>query len=269
MIKHLFSIAVLALFVAGLNSCASKQDDLNQTQGLSLDIQQKIAKLGFNPENAFAADGGYIVEGDIFLTNEDLEGNTHSDLPTLIVGNSEQYRTFNLVTGTPRTIVVSTSGSNITAGLSSAIDAAIARYNAENLSLTFVRGGSGGGGNINIRVVNTGQYIASAGFPSGGNPYPEIKYAKTYNNYSAGFMTTVIAHEMGHCIGFRHTDYMNRSYSCGTGGNEGQETTGVGAVHIPGTPTGVDPNSWMLACLSATTNRPFNANDKTALAYLY
>ncbi len=137
------------------------------------------------------------------------------------------------------------------------------------LGITMQRVSSGG--NINIRIVNTGQYIASAGFPdSNGNPYPEIKYAKKYTSgYSDGFMTTVLAHEIGHCIGFRHTDYMNRAYSCGSGGNEGQETTGVGAVHIPGTPTGPDAASWMLACLSASTDRPFNANDKTALGYLY
>ena len=266
MIKHLFKLAVLVLFVAGFNSCANKQDTPNLTQDLSQDIQQKIANLGFNPENAFAADGGYIVEGDIFLTDAEL--NSGWDGLTLRVGEAEQYRTTNLVTGTPRTIVVTTSGGNITTGLSNAIDDAIDRYNAENLSLTFVRGGSSGGGNINIRVVNTGQYIASAGFPSGGNPYNTIKYAKKYNNYSNGFMTTVIAHEMGHCIGFRHTDYMDRSYSCG-GSYANEGSSGVGAIHIPGTPTTADPNSWMLACLSATTNRPFNSNDVTALNYLY
>jgi hypothetical protein len=266
MIKHLYLLAVLALFVAGFNSCANKQDDLNLTQDLSKEIQQKIVNLGFNPENAFAADGGYIVEGDIFLTDAELNSGWNESV--LRVGESEQYRTTNLVTGTPRTIVVTTSGSNITSGLSAAIDAAIARYNDENLSLTFQRGGSSGGGNINIRVVNTSQYIASAGFPSGGNPYNTIKYAKKYNNYSAGFMTTVIAHEMGHCIGFRHTDYMDRSYSCG-GSYYNEGTAGVGAIYIPGTATGPDPNSWMLACLSATTNRPFNSNDVTALNYLY
>ena len=258
------------MFMAGLNSCAKKQDESNLTQGLSQEIQQKILNLGFSPDNAFAVEGGYIVEGDIFLTAEDLEGHTHGNLPSLIVGDAEQYNTFNLVTGLPRTIVVTTSGSNITTGLSNAINAAIARYNAENLSLTFVRGGSSGGGNINIKIVNTNQYIASSGFPTNqGNPYGTISYAKKYNNYSLGFMTTVIAHEMGHCIGFRHTDYMNRAYSCGTGGNEGQVTSGVGAVHIPGTPTSPDPGSWMLACLSASTDRPFNNNDKTALDYLY
>jgi hypothetical protein len=148
------------------------------------------------------------------------------------------------------------------------VSGAVARYNSENLGLTFTYIGTSGGGDINIAVVNTGQYIASAGFPSGGNPYNQIKYAKTYTNYSLGFVTSVIAHEIGHCIGFRHTDYMNRSYSCGgSATNEGASS--VGAIHIPGTPTGPDAASWMLACLSATTDRPFNANDKVALNYLY
>ena len=70
--------------------------------------------------------------------------------------------------------------------LSAAINAAIARYNAQNLQLTFQRVSSGG--NIAITVVNTRQYIASAGFPtSGGDPYSGIKYAKAFLNYSRWF----------------------------------------------------------------------------------
>lgn len=265
--KRVLLFASVGLFCLTLNSCA-KKETAEEAADLSQDVLDKIEHLGFNSNDAFATDGGYIVEGDIFLTDEDLNGHSCDVFNNLIVGNSEQFRTTNLVTGAPRTITVTTSGSNITTALSTSINNAIARYNAENLGLTFVRGGTSGGGNINIRVVNTGQYIASAGFPSGGNPYFEIKYAKTYNNYSDGFMTTVIAHEMGHCIGFRHTDYMDRSYSCGGSyANEGAST--VGAINIPGTPTVADPGSWMLACLSATTNRPFNNNDKTALNYLY
>lgn len=262
--KKILLMATVFVAILGLNSCS--KENTNEI-GLSQEVISAIAAKGFNPSDAFATDGGYIVEGDIFLTEEDLFGNPFTNPFQLIVGNSEQYNTTDLVTGLPRTIVVSTSGS-IANALSTAIDAAIARYNAENLQLTFVRGGSSGGGDINIRGINTRQYIASAGFPSGGNPYNEVLYSTRYiNGYSQGFITTVVAHEIGHCIGFRHTDYMNRAYSCGSGGNEG--SAGVGAIHIPGTPTGPDPNSWMLACLGASTNRPFNANDKTALSYLY
>jgi len=255
------------LLIAGfaITSCKKEAKETAQNE-ISQEVFAKIASLGFNTADVQVTEGGYIVEGDIFLSEGNL--NERPTSPNLRIAEVEQYRTFNLVTGSPRTITVSTTG-NISSALSDGIDQAIARYNAEHLGLTFQRGGSNGGGTINIKLVNTGQYIASSGFPSGGNPYPEVKYARIYQNYSLGFIATVITHEMGHCIGFRHTDYMNRAYSCGSGGNEGQENNGVGAVNIPGTPTGPDAGSFMLACLSATTNRPFNSNDKVALNYLY
>ncbi|MBS4066149.1 MAG: protease [Chitinophagaceae bacterium] len=262
--RQLFSLLCVGMFAALFMVACSKATE-ESAAPVSQDVLDQIASLGFSTDGVVASDGGYIVEGDIFLTPSDFANSKTTG--KLIVANEEQYRTTNLVSvpGTSRNITISVSGT-VNANFSAAIDAMITRYNSENLRLTFSRVASGG--NINIRIVNTGQYIASAGFPTNsGNPYGEVKYANRYTNYSINFMTTVLAHEVGHCIGFRHTDYMNRAYSCGSGGNEGAST--VGAIHIPGTPTGPDPNSWMLACLSATTNRPFNANDKTALAYLY
>lgn len=265
--RKLFSIIGVAAFAALFIVACSKSAKEDVQTEVSQDVLNQISALGFSTSNVFASDGGYIVEGDIFLSGQDLT--TQKTVNKLIIANEEQYRTTNLVTGLPRVITVSLSGRNITQLLIDGVNAAIARYNAENLGLTFQYAGTSGGGTINISVVNTGRYIASAGFPSGGDPYGTIKYARNFTSgYSIGFVTTVVAHEMGHCIGFRHTDYMNRSYSCGgSGGNEGSGS--VGAIHIPGTPTGPDANSWMLACLSASTNRPFNNNDKTALDYLY
>jgi uncharacterized protein YjaZ len=146
------------------------------------------------------------------------------------------------------------------------LDEALARYNAQNLSLTFQRVSSNG----NIRLVKgNGSFLASAGFPTGGNPYGQVKVnSRAIGNQPQSTVATIIAHEIGHCIGFRHTDYMDRSYSCG-GGTANEGASSVGAVHIPGTPTGPDSKSWMLACISSGENRPFNNNDKTALGYLY
>jgi hypothetical protein len=263
--RKLFKPLLVVVASGCLIVSCSKEDRSTNDAEISQEALSKIAALGFSTLDVQVVDGNYLVEGDILLSPSDL--NQRPNTPRLRIAEVEQYNTFNLVTGTPRTIRVSTSG-NVPAGLSAGIDVAIARYNAENLNLTFQRVSSGG--DINIRVVKTGQYIASAGFPSGGNPYGTISYSNRYiNGYSEGFIATVVAHEMGHCIGFRHTDWMNRSYSCGSGGSEGQDVSGVGAVHIPGTPTGPDAGSWMLACLGATTNRPFNNNDKTALDYLY
>jgi hypothetical protein len=260
MLKKVFSMLTIAGAVV-MFSC--EMNEAVRKDRVSDDVLTQISALGFSTDGVVATDGGYLVEGDILLHEDDLNG--PSSQTKLRIAEVEQYSTFNTVSGT-RTITVSVSGS-VSAAFSTAVNNMIARYNAQNLNLTFARVASGG--NINIKIVNTGQYIASAGFPTGGNPYPEVKYAKKYTTYSDGFMTTVLAHEIGHCIGFRHTDYMNRSYSCGTGGNEGQETSGVGAVHIPGTPTTPDAASWMLACAGASTNRPFNNNDVTALKYIY
>jgi Dual-action HEIGH metallo-peptidase len=254
----LFLIIVLSAFASCSKQVKETDDEISQA------VMSQIHELGFSTSEVQKIDEGYLVEGDIILTEASL--NEKPSSPLLRVAEVEQYNTFNLVTGGARTITVSASG-NVNASLSSAINAAIARYNNQHLLLSFQRVARGG--NINVKIVNGGSFIASSGFPSNGNPFPEVKFNKQFQNSSPGFLTTVIAHEMGHCIGFRHTDYMNRSFSCGIGGNEGQETTGVGAVHIPGTPTGPDAASWMLACLSSTTDRPFNANDIIALNFLY
>jgi hypothetical protein len=259
--KYLSMVAIG--FMVTVLSCQT-DDSLVSADEISADVISKISALGFSTDNVQMVDGAYLVEGDIMLRPSDLNRAPESKL--LRIAEVEQYHTFNLVTATPRTVTVSASGS-LSQPVSDAIDAALKRYNSEHLQVKFQRVATGG--EINIRIINGGPYIASAGFPSGGDPYPEVKFNRQYQNFSAGFLTTVMAHELGHCIGFRHTDYMDRSFSCGTGGNEGQETTGIGAVHISGTPTGPDAASWMLACLSRTTDRPFNANDKTALRYLY
>jgi len=39
--------------------------------------------------------------------------------------------------------------------------------------------------------------------------------SRSLNGPPAYTIVSVIAHEAGHCIGFRHTDCMDRSYSCG------------------------------------------------------
>jgi hypothetical protein len=261
MLKRVLTFATLVLLFAGINACAKNEP--TESQALDQSVISRIQSLGLNPDGAYAADGGYIVEGDIFLTDEDL--NRVFDPLSLIIAEEEQYHTTNLVGSLPRTITVSMSG-NYNSNMSSALDVAISRYNAENLQLTFSRVSSGG--NINVKTVTGASYIASAGFPSGGNPYPEIKFNRQYRNWQNSTLATVFAHEIGHCIGFRHTDYMDRSYSCG-GSPYNEGSAGVGAIHIPGTPTGPDAASWMLACIGNGTNRPFNTNDKTALNYLY
>jgi hypothetical protein len=244
-------------------------------EAIPQEVLSRIGHLGFDVAGVKKIDEGYLVEGDIVLTHANLD--EAPEVHSYRSADEEQYHTFNLVTGTPRTINIflRTSGSGaLPTSYVAALDEAIARYNAENLGLSFVRLTAATGANITIRRGN-GNYLASAGFPTGGNPYGTVLVNSNFigSNPNTNYLATILAHEIGHCIGFRHTDWYNRAISCGgAASNEGQETTGVGAVHIPGTPDktqNVDGGSWMLACIGSGQNRPFSNNDKTALGYLY
>ena len=271
--KILKPLAVACIAAASFTSCKkdAKAPDVRNNE-ISQETLAKIQSLGFSTNGVRKTPDGYLVEQDINLTDELL--NSTPDHKLLRVGDEEQYRTTNLVRNLPRTITVKVV--NLGSAFVSGTDLAISRYNALSLQLQFQRITSGTA-NITIQGFNegpSGGYITlgSAGFPtSSGNPYSTISMntnASAYgSNPNVNYVGSVIQHEMGHCIGFRHTDYMDRSYSCGGSAvNEG--ASNVGAVRIPGTPSGPDANSWMLAC-SNGGNRTFNANDRTALNYLY
>jgi hypothetical protein len=260
MMKKLLAMSAIAI-VGTVMSCQT--EDAAPNSEISQDALSKISAIGFSTEGAIAVDGGYLVEGDIMLHDHDLNG--YSDAKYLVIASEEQYRTTNLVSG-PRTITVSISD-RLPSSYVAALDEALGRYNAQGLNLTFQRVSS----NADIDLVKgNGNFLASAGFPtSSGDPYGTVKVnSNAIGNQPQSTVATIIAHEIGHCIGFRHTDYMNRSYSCGGSAvNEGASS--VGAIHIPGTPTGPDSGSWMLSCIGSGQNRPFNSNDRTALTYLY
>ncbi len=278
--KKTFTFLCLLLFGSGVfYSCQDDQvtDSLTVADG----VRSQLIALGFDVINhpPINFDQGYLVEGDIYLTPADLATMKEANrLPIM-----EQYRTTKLVNTSAgvRTITMyaqqGTCTSCYSAGMIAGLDLAIARYNAENLNIRFQRSTTSTGANIVMirlkKSEETQGILGSAGFPTAaGNPYNQIKMSgvleSKYGLSTAG-IATIIGHEMGHCVGFRHTDYYDRAVSCGGAvSNEGAST--VGAVLIPGTPsiaTAAD-KSWMLACTDGG-DRPFNNDDKTALNYLY
>jgi hypothetical protein len=261
----LLKLAVVAAVCFVTLFACRKNIATEQAAAPSQDALNRIYHLGFsNKDVTFDEDGNYVVEGDIVLTEADLAG--VPDMQFLRVGAEEQYRTYNLVTRLPRVITVSIA-SKLPSSYVAALDEALARYNSENLMITFKRVSS----RANISIVKgNGNFLASSGFPtSTGDPYNQVKVnSNAIGNQPQATVASILAHEIGHCIGFRHTDYMNRAYSCnGKPVNEGAST--IGAVFIPGTNPNPDPNSWMLSCIGSGDDRPFNANDKIALGYLY
>lgn len=258
-------------------SCSN--EDVTSQNEISPEILSLITDAGFSTDIIYPlkTDEGFIIEGDIFLTENQLREMSHGHrLPGI-----EQYRTTNLVSaGGGRVITMYAAeggGKGYSAGMIAGLDMAIARYNAENLNITFQRVTSSNGADIVMKRLSKRDerrgVLGSAGFPtSSGDPYGEIKMSgileSSYGLSTEG-IATIIAHEMGHCIGFRHTDYFDRSVSCG-GGTSNEGSAGVGAIHIADTPTGATlaDKSFMLACTDGG-DRPFNNDDVTALNVLY
>lgn len=267
--KKVFSFLFIALLFGANFSC--QDQEASSKNAIPADVTSQLKAAGFDTSEGLSAyKDGYLVEYDIFLTKSQI-ANLGGQVLAAQHGGEEHYRTTNLVTGSPRTIKVYMDPGFGTAMYNEFL-ASLARYNALSLNLSFVAETNDANADIQIYSFyeNSSTLGYSAGFPTAsGNPATPIRLnTKYYNSTSVRADTkTVLTHEMGHAIGFRHTDYMKRSFSCG-GRPYNEGDAGVGAIWIPGTPTGADSNSWMLSC-SNGTDRPFTANDKIALTTVY
>ncbi len=269
-INILFALALIFIV-----SCNSAEEEVILQSEIPENILSKLHAANFDVENAkltyFMGEYGVAVE-DMFFTFKQVD--------ELADGSSaqftKQYRTSNLVKKLPRVITVSVDPDLGTLG-SNALDAMINMYNTENLQLTFQRVAFGGKGKKKATIevtefyeLESGGFITlgrAAGFPTRkGDPAKGFGINSRWFellNPSLAEVTGTMAHEVGHCIGFRHTDYQTRE-SCGQNINEGSAR--VGAIHIAGTPTGSDASSLMQSCGPADS---FNNNDKFALDVLY
>lgn len=268
---NLFSFLGIAL-CASLTLTSCQSDSAEQETETSL-INSKIEALGFSTdgmyETTLAGKHGFAIEGDIFLTKEMINELTAEEPLT----QEKHYVTRNLVNRGSVIDVYMDSDFNST--MQAAFNDAINRYNQLNLDIRFRRTNNERSSDIAIlsqNIPNTpdGRVILgrSAGFPRFGRPAsPIVLNSRIYDSRVPADAATVIAHEIGHAIGFRHTDFFNRSFSCGTGGFE-EDFNNVGAFYVPGTPPGAERGSWMLAC-SGGSDRPFTSGDRDALRSVY
>jgi hypothetical protein len=234
----------------------------DEQQSENDEIVSNLKEAGFPADSIKVVDGAVIVDGDAHVTLQASREMLQTEK------GPEQYRTTNLVNlGIARICINPTAAFNANATLSNALNLAIQNYNDLPLTFDLVRGPNSIC-QANITITTTSGAGGSAGFPSNGLPYGIIYIGTDTPIYGLDTTEHVVTHEIGHTIGFRHSDYYNRTISCGVGGNEGEAP--YGAILVPGTPaTATVGGSIMNACFRANETGEFTFSDVTALNNIY
>jgi len=240
----------------------------SQSKGDTEEVVENLVQAGF-PRGDIQ-----VVEGRVY-TGLDAEVSLAASREMLIsdLTTQEQYRTTNIVSTAITNICVNGSAFNTNAKFNDALNRAITNYNNLPLrwNMTRTNGSTAGcSATITARFLQ-GVTGGSSGFPSGGRPFNTINIGTGLNSaqFSVDTVEHVITHELGHTVGFRHSDYFNRSISCGGAAtNEGQSN--VGAILIPGTPSGATVGgSIMNSCFRQSETGEFTSTDVTALNTVY
>lgn len=284
-------LLALCAIVAGFATSCQKDEITNETAPevsieISDDHKAALLAAGVNPgapgeakyvtvSHLGESPTKYISISDYLLPVEKLAEFALEDS-----NDGKQYRTNNLISSGNRTIdILGFTGSccALTSSMRTGLQWAVNNYNRINTTLNFRLTFGTNFQAADMVVYNNGASGAGgqAEFPSGGRPGKFIQINAGTGTFGGSNVNNVnehvIGHEIGHAVGFRHTDYARRR--CG-GANEG--SGGVGAIHIPGTPTvnqwgasGLDSDSLMISCFDGSEDGEFSNFDVVALEFLY
>jgi hypothetical protein len=221
----------------------------------------KLTKMGFELKNIEEFKDYYLVEGDIIFDKSKKN----------ITGKPNQYYTNSLVgMNKINNITVRMDSSMPTSGVDdwrTAVNSAITYWNGipgSRVNFIFTTNAT-----ADITITSDNGFlkdntIAAAGFPSNSNPGVSIMINLDFSsNISVleGQKSYNIVHELGHCIGFRHTNWVTRGEEINPNG------INLGANNIPYTSN--DSASVMNGGTALNSYSGFSTGDNYSARYLY
>lgn len=249
---YYFFIALFALLISGCQKTNIEEEILfeNETEKL-LGI---LKETGINPsdEDLEITDSEFIIEGDMVIPFSYLyDFEQRKSLKSV-----EQYKYPSPYYCSQSNVsdVAIYINSDVPNGWKKNTRAAITAWNNINGTRIYMREvSSSGSSDIVIRSTYANEnWVARANPPYNGRTGTYVEINTKYNSYSASKKKNTMAHELGHSIGFAHTN--GTSNFCTP-------------VHIEGTKTTEAPNSVMYRYTHDWTG--FTNHDKIAAQTVY
>lgn len=239
-------------------------------------IYQRLIQVGFAKNNVVDLGSYYLVEGDMLFDKEqtdikffdeyfkeqitstvDQSGHRHWITSSIVSSYNIQYIKMD--------ISEFNSGDEILDWRKSSATAMTHWASINNTNINFVRYPSTLSGDRFISVVDDGgtlpdYVIAAAEWPTSGNPGFRIRVNLDYlsnKTISESQRVYNLVHELGHCIGFRHSDLDNNTESVN------------GATEVTTTSPNIDNNSVMKAGTAENTWNGFSTDDGIAAQTVY
>jgi hypothetical protein len=209
-----------------------------------------LEKQGFQKEKIVLKGDNFILDGDVIISKAEVEKRVANEANPERVPSGEHWRGAYLISNTYNSNVRLYIDPAVPTAWRSAIQGAVNNWNAVNgtrLGMSIVTSQS----NSDTRIFmgfESASWIARAYLPgSNGRPGVSVEINSNYNSLPSSQKLFAITHELGHTIGFYHTNQ-----------NQG--------IFIQGTPS-VDANSVMNSFVLNWNG--FTAGDVLATQILY
>lgn len=252
----LVCFGLLLLLAIGCSKKSDVQVQPPDQQGFNMNdpLLKQILKEGYSLKNIQETQDYYVVEGDILFSKKD---HAPASGP-----QTEQGRSPYIVAPAYRAINVYLNTAGFTSiNLNTIVDNVIAAYNAVGSGISMTRVFSPAQAHITIQQNSSigAGVCGQAGFPfSSGQPFNIVNISQTVlvsNGITSNAqLTQLVAHELGHCLGLRHTNY--------------QALGEPAPIGIPSTPSS-DAASVMNGATCGSSWAGFSTNDQTAFRALY